>query len=55
MENGEFILKGVETDVWYKNPVNGPTGGIDLYFESDKEGNPTGILHCLCQSAWVCI
>jgi hypothetical protein len=36
----EFVLDLIVTDVWYKNPVNGPTGGIDVYFESDEEGNP---------------
>jgi len=25
-----------------KNPVNGPTGGIDVYFESDEAGVPIG-------------
>ena len=42
MVDGEFVLVTVITDVWYKNPVNGPTGGIDVYFESDEEGNPLG-------------
>ncbi len=37
-----FVLSEIVTDVWYKNPVNGPTGGIDVYFESDEEGNPVG-------------
>ncbi len=35
-----FVLDTIVTDVWYKNPVNGPTGGIGVYFESDEEGNP---------------
>lgn len=36
----EFALDTIVTDVWYKNPVNGPTGGINVYFESDEEGTP---------------
>jgi hypothetical protein len=42
MVGGEFVLDSITTDVWYKNPVNGPTGGIDVNFESDEAGNPTG-------------
>ena len=38
----KFVLNTIVTDVWYENPVNGPTGGIDVYFESDEEGNPVG-------------
>ncbi|MBW1784429.1 MAG: hypothetical protein JRL30_27270 [Deltaproteobacteria bacterium] len=40
--DGEFVLDGIVTDVWYKNPVNGPTGGINVYFASDAAGNPVG-------------
>ncbi|MBW2605596.1 MAG: hypothetical protein JRE28_15040 [Deltaproteobacteria bacterium] len=40
--DGEFVLDTIITDVWYKNPVNGPTGGIDVYFESDESGKPIG-------------
>jgi len=42
MVDGEFVLDSITTDVWYKNPVNGPTGGIDVYFESDESGKPIG-------------
>ncbi len=42
MVDGEFVLDSITTDVWYKNPVNGPTGGIDVYFESDEAGKPIG-------------
>jgi hypothetical protein len=42
MVNGQWVLERVVTDVWYRNPVNGPTGGINVYFESDEEGNPLG-------------
>jgi len=42
MVDGEFVLDTIITDVWYKNPVNGPTGGIDVYFESDEAGAPIG-------------
>ncbi len=42
MVEDQFVLEMVVTDVWYKNPVNGPTGGIHVYFESDEEGNPLG-------------
>ncbi len=38
----QFVLKGIVTDIWYRNPVNGPTGGINVYFESDEQGNPVG-------------
>ena len=38
----QFVLDEISTDVWYKNPVNGPTGGINVYFESDEAGNPVG-------------
>jgi len=41
MVDGEFVLDTIITDVWYKNPVNGPTGGIHVYFESD-ESKPIG-------------
>ncbi len=37
-----FVLITIVTDVWYRNPVNGPTGGMEVYFESDEEGNPLG-------------
>jgi hypothetical protein len=39
---GEFVLGEIFTDVWYKNPVDGPTGGINVYYESDEAGNPVG-------------
>ena len=42
MVDGEFVLDTIITDVYYKNPVNGPTGGIDVYFESDEAGAPIG-------------
>ena len=42
MVDGEFVLDSITTDVWYRNPVNGPTGGIDVYFESDEAGKPVG-------------
>ena len=42
MVDGDFVLDTIITDVWYKNPVNGPTGGIDVYFESDEAGVPIG-------------
>ena len=42
VENGEFVLERIVTEVWYKNPVNGPTGGIEVHFESDEQGNPVG-------------
>ncbi len=41
-EDGEFVLSSIHTYVWYKNPVNGPTGGMRAYFESDEAGNPVG-------------
>jgi len=34
----EFVLNTIETNVWYKNPVNGPTGGINVMTETDEEG-----------------
>ena len=42
MVDGEFVLDTINTAVWYKNPVNGPTGGMMVYFESDEEGKPIG-------------
>ncbi len=42
VEDGEFVLTSIRTYVWYKNPVNGPTGGTGVFFESDEEGNPVG-------------
>lgn len=42
MVGDEFVLDAIITVVWYKNPVNGPTGGIMVYFESDEEGKPLG-------------
>lgn len=42
VESGEFVLSSIVTSVWYKNPVNGPTGGIEVHFESDEQGNPVG-------------
>ncbi len=42
MVGGEFVLDSIYTDVWYKNPVNGPTGGMNVYFQSDEEGKPLG-------------
>ncbi|MFH1082802.1 MAG: hypothetical protein V1751_05370 [Pseudomonadota bacterium] len=42
MVGNEFVLDTIYTDVWYKNPVNGPTGGINVYFQSDEEGKPLG-------------
>ena len=41
-ENGEFILSLIISDVWYENPVNGPTGGDHVWFQSDEAGNPVG-------------
>jgi hypothetical protein len=42
MVDDEFVLETITTDVWYKNPVNGPTGGLNVWYESDEEGNPLG-------------
>jgi len=42
MVDGEFVLDQIITMVWYKNPVNGPSGGMYVSFESDEEGKPTG-------------
>jgi len=39
---GEFVLISIYKFVWYKNPVNGPTGGTYVRFVSDEEGNPLG-------------
>ena len=36
----EFVLDIIYTFVWYKNPVNGPTGGEFVLFHSDESGNP---------------
>ena len=36
----EFVLDAIYTYVWYKNPVNGPTGGLYVSFESDEDGKP---------------
>ena len=36
----QFELTAIYTFVWYENPVNGPTGGEYVDFESDKDGNP---------------
>ncbi|NQU15437.1 MAG: hypothetical protein HQ561_14895 [Desulfobacteraceae bacterium] len=38
----EFVLDAIYTAIWYRNPVNGPTGGEYTYFESDENGNPVG-------------
>ena len=38
----QFVLDEISSDVWYPNPVNGPTGGIHVSFESDEAGNPVG-------------
>lgn len=40
--DNEFFLYSIVTNVWYQNPVNGPTGGLSVYFESDAAGNPVG-------------
>jgi len=39
-ENDEFLLAIIITDTWYQNPVNGPTGGIHVFFQSDEAGDP---------------
>jgi len=36
----EFVLDAINTVMWYRNPVNGPTGGEFTFFESDEDGNP---------------
>ncbi len=41
-EDDGFILDIIISDVWYQNPVNGPTGGMHVYFQSDEAGNPVG-------------
>ncbi len=38
----QFVVYEISTNVWYRNPVNGPTGGIHVYYESDEAGNPVG-------------
>jgi hypothetical protein len=38
----EFVLNEIYTAIWYRNPVNGPTGGEYTSFESDEEGKPLG-------------
>ena len=40
VSGGEFVLDKIYTLVWYKNPVNGPTGGLLVSFESDEDGKP---------------
>lgn len=42
MLENEFALIETLSFVWYQNPVNGPTGGIEVDFLSDEEGNPLG-------------
>ncbi|MCP4575480.1 MAG: hypothetical protein GY846_04260 [Deltaproteobacteria bacterium] len=38
----EFVLDTIGTVVWYRNPVNGPTGGEMVHFYSDEAGKPVG-------------
>ncbi len=38
----EFVLDAIYTVMWYRNPVNGPTGGEFTDFEIDEDGNPVG-------------
>gem|GEM_PF-3186065 len=35
-----FALHRTINSRWYANPVNGPSGGLKISFESDQDGNP---------------
>lgn len=42
MTDEEFVLDAITTVVFYRNPVNGPTGGAMVSFDSDEAGEPLG-------------
>ncbi len=40
VSDDQFELSAIYTFVWYENPVNGPTGGEYVDFQSDENGKP---------------